>query len=126
MLNQEQVLDSDITGQMTDTGGGVFTYSTTIARPGDVTVNVYKYFQGGAYTEYFNNFNYQLPIAFTNVSTDINYDWSTGIIFNSVYDGSAKFYFKLYAPVTDTYYFYLSHDDGGELLIDNVSVLNVV
>jgi hypothetical protein len=109
---------------MTDNGDNTYTYSTTVARPGDITVNVLKYTLG-VYNEYFTSTDYSGTVAKQNISSDINFNWGTGDIFTGARDGSANFYFRLLAPVTGVYYFYLSHDDNAELWINNNNILNV-
>jgi hypothetical protein len=123
---REQVLDSDYNElRMTDNGDNTYSATTTISRPGAFTYFIHKYTQGGVYNEYFSSLDWSGTNEKTNITATLDHSWS-GTIFNTYSDASANFYFKLLAPVTGAYYFYLSHDDYANLRINDNNILNVV
>ena len=55
MLTRQTVLTSDIVAQMTDNHDGTYTYNYNVTRPGQITVSVLHYTNGGVYQEFFPN-----------------------------------------------------------------------
>ena len=49
------MLTSSIDTQMTDNGGGTYSYSYTVTRPGIITVAILLYTQGGVFNEFFTS-----------------------------------------------------------------------
>jgi hypothetical protein len=121
---REQVVDSDYELRMTDNGDNTYSVTTTITRPGDVTLYIRRYTQGGVYNEYFSSFDWSGTSEYWNITSTLDHYWG-GIIFNTYSDASANFYFKIYTPVTGAYTFYLDHDDSADLWINNNNILNV-
>jgi hypothetical protein len=126
VAGRDQVITSDYSAQMTDNGDNTYTYSTTVTRPGDITINVLKYTSGGAYSEFYTNLGSTGTNSYQNISTDINYNWGSGDVFPGNSDTvGAKFYFRVYAPASGPYTFYVTMDDAGYLEIDGNNIISV-
>lgn len=111
---------------MVDNGDKSYSYSTTVARPGDITINVLKYTKGGAYTEYYLNQAGTGTHAYQDISREIDFRWNSGtIIYGKSDDVGIKFYFRLLAPASGTYYFYLTSDDITHLYIEGYLLYTV-
>jgi cysteine-rich repeat protein len=121
----KQALTSVIYEIMTDLGNGTYTYSYSVLQSGEITVLVQLLSAGGVYSEWFENSNWSGVPSMTSVSSDINYDWGAGDVIPGIADFvSAKFYAKLKPPTTDTYTFYLIHDDGSKLELNGVAKID--
>ena len=103
-VGRQTVLTSDIVAQMTDNHDGTYTYNYSVSRPGQITVSVLHYTNGGVYAEYFSNTAYYGNNAYNSTyPQQINYPQST----NNAYPGtntyiSAYFFFRFKAPITGT------------------------
>ena len=125
MSGQEQVLDNSISFQMNDDGGGTYSYSYIIGRPGDVTVNILKYNQNKIYSEFYPNRARSGPSQYQNFSDDLSNDWGEGNVYNNVEDDvGAKYFFKLKPPVSGTYALSMYVDDEGILKLDGNTVMS--
>ena len=104
---RQTVLTSDIVAKMTDNLDGTYTYNYSVSRPGQITVSVLHYTNGGVYAEYFPNTSESGNNAYNSTyPQQINYPQST----NNAYPGrseylSANFYFRFKAPITGTIMF---------------------
>ncbi|CAI2364405.1 unnamed protein product [Moneuplotes crassus] len=112
VVYQEQVLDNDIRRRMIFNGIDAYTYSFSSPRPGNITINVYKYTSGRIWTEYYPNKAMTGVSELQEYTSTINHNWGTGNIYNSKqsYIG-IKFYFLLLAPATGTFTFSGDVDD---------------
>lgn len=116
---RDQVLDDETEHQMTDVGGNTYSYTFTPTRPGDISILVKKYTNGGVYVEYFPNDDYSGTSTYNEVVSVINFNYNTGEVFPGWTEYcSAKFYFKAQPPVTTVVNFYVEADTGGELYIE--------
>ena len=101
---RQTVLTSDIVAQMTDNQDGTYTYNYSVPRPGQITVSVLHYTNGGVYAEYFPNQSESGNNQYNSTNPQqIDYTSSS----NDVYPGvestvSANFYFRFKAPTTGT------------------------
>ena len=106
MAGQEQVIDANVEARMTDNGNNQYSYTYAVTRPGKVTISVLKYVAGRVYSEYYPTRDHTLLSDYNTYSSNINFYWGYGAIYNgrSTYL-SALYYFKLLPPYTATYYF---------------------
>ena len=105
--------------------GGTYTYSTTVSRPGIITVITRKYTQNQIYTEYYANQVFSGANAWTTTSSQINFNWWLGAVFGSYYDHvSVKFFFLLKAPVSGTYTFKVTSDDRTRFYLNGALVID--
>ena len=101
---RQTVLIDEIIAQMTDNHDGTYTYNYSVSRPGQITVSVLHYTNGGVYAEYFPNTSESGDNAYNSTyPQQINYPSSS----NNAYPGrsttvSANFYFRFKAPTTGT------------------------
>ena len=107
--DRQTVLTSDIVAQMTDNHDGTYTYNYNVTRPGQITVSVLHYTNGGVYQEYFPNTSESGDNASNSTISQINFPSSS----NDVYPGrsvtvSGNFYFRFKAPITGTLTFYIN------------------
>ena len=124
MGGQQQVLNSDNAFPMVDNGGGTYTYTHTVDRPGEITVNIIKYTQGGVYSEFYDNLDFIGVNAHTTISSDLAFDWDWGDVYPGEQDDlAAKFYFRFKPPVTGTYQFSIDVDDVGIMDFDGSHIL---
>ena len=80
----------------------------------------------GVYLEYFSNSYWTAPVAATGAEYNIDKNWGSGAIFNSLTDCvSIIYHTKLRAPATASFKFYLKHDDGSILHFDGVEKMNM-
>ena len=101
---RQTVLTSEIVAQMTDNHDGTYSYNYSVSRPGQITVSVLHYTNGGVYAEYFpyssitgiNEHNSTYPQQINYPSSTNNADLGTSTNF------SANFYFRFKAPTTGT------------------------
>ena len=106
------MLTSDIVAQMTDNHDGTYTYNYSVTRPGQITVSVLHYTNGGVYQEFFPNQYLSGNNGSNGTRSDINVDWGGGAVYSSISDNvSAKFYFRFKAPITGSLVFYVGVDD---------------
>ena len=108
-VGRQTVLTSDIVAQMTDNHDGTYTYNYSVSRPGQITVSVFHYTNGGVYQEYFPNNLLNGDNVSNSITSQINFAVST----NDAYPGnseyiSANFYFRFKAPITGTLTFYIN------------------
>ena len=71
---------------MTESPSGTYTYSTTVNRPGAITINVIKYTSGGVLLEYYSNPAMTGASQTNSREPTINFNWGTGNIFGGVFD----------------------------------------
>ena len=110
---RETVLVSDIIQQMTDNLDGTYIYNYSISRPGQITVSVLHYTQGGVYQEYFPNSGRTGNNQLNGTTSQINFNWLQGDIIPGRADVvSIGFYFIFKAPITGSITFYISVDDS--------------
>ena len=104
---------------MTDNGDGTYTYLYTAKRPGDITINVAKYYRNNVYIEYYANTGYEGLRAHDGTNSNLNLYWGSGDVFPSHNNFlTAQIYFLLKPPTTDTYTFRFDWDDSCELYLD--------
>ena len=115
---------SPSSGLMTDNGGGLYSTSYISWIKGYLTVTVYGLVPG-AYVEYYSDKVFTEPYTQTDTMSNINSNWGTGNIFSTLSDNiSAKIYFVIKAPYTETYTFRLLSNEGSDLNIDNARVIS--
>lgn len=69
----------------------------------------------------YNNAYWTAPATSSNLTLTFNYVWGLGYLTPSNFDYvSAKFKFRIRAPTTDTYTFYMISDDESSVFIDGV------
>ena len=109
---RQTVLTNEIVAQMTDNYDGTYTYNYTVSRPGQITVSVLHYTNGGVYQEYFPNNLLSGDNGLNGTTSNINYNWGGGVVYGSISDQvSAKFYFRFKAPITGSLTFYIGLHD---------------
>ena len=119
---------------MTDNLDGTYTYNYSVSRPGQITISVLQYTQGGVYQEYFNNNNRSGNNQNNGTTSQINFNWGSGVIYSGVSDNvSASFYFRFKGPITGVVTFYIYVDDDTTMTIGNyysllyfVEYLNII
>ncbi|CAI2360768.1 unnamed protein product [Moneuplotes crassus] len=122
---QEQVLDSSSTSSMTDNGDGTYTSTISVTRPGKITINVFKYTQGGVLVEYYSGTTYSGGVQHAEIKSDLNIDYGSGNLFGSTSNfASAKMYFKLKGPSTESITLQLEADDTASLSLDGSNVVS--
>ncbi|CAI2386605.1 unnamed protein product [Moneuplotes crassus] len=122
---QEQVLDSSSTSSMTDNGDGTYTSTISVTRPGKITINVFKYTQGGVLVEYYSGTTYSGGVQHAEIRGDLNIDYGSGNLFGSTSDSvSAKMYFKLKGPSTESITLQLEADDTADLSLGGSSIVS--
>mmetsp|Transcript_7226 Transcript_7226/g.8205 ORF Transcript_7226/g.8205 Transcript_7226/m.8205 type:complete len:113 (+) Transcript_7226:557-895(+) len=105
---------------MTDHLNGTYSYQFSVSRPGRITVSVLLYTVGGVYGEYYPNIAFSGNNGYNNITSQLNMNWGGGTIYSVYGDNvSSKYYFRVKAPTTDTFTFYLYSDDDSKLYIDN-------
>lgn len=110
---------------MTDQGDGTYTYTLSVARPGDITVSVLYYTQGSLWIEYYPNQVWSGTNELTTTASNVNFDWGTGAVYNSeVDDLGAKLFYRIKSPYSGTVRFYIDSDDRTILYFDGSVVLN--
>ena len=111
--SQEQVLDASFSATMINNSDGTYSYSTTITRPGRVTVRVFRYLPGGVQFEYYaNNLLTGIP-QLIRTEPNIYFNWGTGAIFNGRSDDvTIKIFFRIKGPFTGTVYFVFTADEA--------------
>ena len=115
---RETVLVSDIIQQMTDNLDGTYTYNYSVSRPGQITVSVLQYTQGGVYQEFFPNSGRTGDNQLNGTTSQINFNYGQGDIYPGHPDGvSIGFYFIFKAPITGSVTFELFVDDRGTMSV---------
>ena len=113
------MLDASFSATMTDNSDGTYSYSTTIARPGKITVSVFRYAPGGAQFEYYANSGWFGLPDLIQTEPEINFPWGSGVIFGTWGGASSiRIYFRMKAPITGTVTFYLQGDYISNLEIE--------
>ncbi|CAI2380290.1 unnamed protein product [Moneuplotes crassus] len=121
---REQVVDSDVSAEMSY-ASGVYSYTYTVTRPGDITINVIRYQSGGILYEYFPNRFGTGTRELTSYENDINVNYGTGIIYGTREDyASIKMHFRFQAPVTGTYTFWIDVDDDLLFYLDGNLIIS--
>ena len=122
------MIDSDITERMTDNGDRTYSSTFTFHRPGYITLTVIKYTQSRVYGEYYLSRNHEGRSYYWNTANNINFNWGYSRVFyyrGSRYDNvSAKYYFRLLAPVTGQYNFTVDVDDEMRMYLDGNLIMN--
>ena len=119
------MLDASFSATMTDNSDGTYSYSTTIARPGKITVSVFRYAPGGAQFEYYANSGWSGLPDLIQTEPEINFSWGSGVIFGTWGGASSiRIYFRVKAPITGTVTFYLQGDYVTNLEIEGVFIAN--
>jgi len=104
---------------MNDDGEGKYSYSYTVSRPGEITINVLKYTQNGVYGEYYPNKSWSGTHRHQNISGRLSLNWGGGNVYSNVYDNvGAKYFFKLRPPISGAYSLSMYVDDNGILKLD--------
>ena len=106
---------------MTDNGGGTYSYSYTVTRPGIITVAILLYTQGGVFNEFFTSPDQSGNSVANGTWPNINLANAAN---NYFYSGqgsslSANFYYMFKAPITGTIKFSVSIDDTVTMTIGN-------
>jgi cysteine-rich repeat protein len=116
----KQPLQDTIYGTMDDLGNGTYNYDFSVQQSGEVTVIVQLLEGNGIYGEWFaNRFWSGAPVK-TNDSANFDFNWASGedLISGRDDEVSAKFYTKLKPLISETYTFYMTHDDGSKLTLN--------
>ena len=79
---------------------------------------------GGAYVEYFDNKSVSgAPVLAQKEMKDLNFQWGTGFVTPTQSDNvSARWYFKLIAPYTETFTFFIDADATIRFYIDGQKI----
>lgn len=98
---------------------GTYSYTYSTQLDGNITLFVLLYTQFGVFAEFFNNVLYTGTVDIARVYTDINQDWSNGLVTTTLGDNvSANYYTKIRAPVSDSFTFYLNPNHYGYIYFD--------
>jgi hypothetical protein len=104
---------------MTDLGNGTYTGDFTVEQSGEISILIVLLNENGVHADFFNNNRWENPIAYHEISPNVNYDWGTGKITPERIDYvTAYFYTYIKAPTTETYTFDLLFDDGSDFYFD--------
>lgn len=107
--------------QMTDNGDGTYTAQFLSNVEGYVTVIAYLYTQGKIRVDWYDSTVFEVPYEYQEDWTQVVQDWNTGNLYLTKQDyATAKIYFLLKAPYTQTYTFTLVSNDGSALYVDNI------
>lgn len=110
---------------MTDFGNGTYSGNFTLEQSGVASLSVFLLNPNGVHADFYDNNLWQDPIAYHEITPNINYDWGTGNIFSTSRDYvSAHFYTFIKAPTTETYIFDILSDDGSDFYFDTQLVVN--
>ena len=108
--------------KMTDNGDGTYSADYMLSQTGSVTVSVELLSEGGggAYVEYFdNNAVSGAPVFAKKEMKSLNFQWGFGLVTPSQSDNvSARWYFKLIAPYSETFTFFFDHDAAFKFYLD--------
>ena len=100
-----QVLSSPIITTMNDNGDGTYYYDYSVQLDGIITVQVVLK-NNGAYSTWYDNNSWSGSPSVYNLSSTIDYNWSSGLITPSSGDFvTAIFKLEIKAPTTDSYTF---------------------
>jgi hypothetical protein len=118
-------LASRIRMQMTDLGNGTYTGDFTVEQSGEISILIVLMNANGVHADFFNNRLWQNPIAYHEISPNVNYDWGNGDVIPGVADYlTAHFYTYIKAPKTETYTLDIVSDDGSNIYFDTQAIGN--
>jgi hypothetical protein len=107
--------------QMTDNGNGTYTSKYLTNVEGTVTIIAYLYTEGLIRVDWYDNTIFALPIVHQEEWTQVDKNWKFGALYSTKLDNiTAKIYFHLKMPYTETYEFMLDSNDGSALFVENI------
>jgi hypothetical protein len=111
--------------QMIDNGNGTYTAQFLSNVEGYVTAIAYRYVPGKVRVDWYNNTNFIKPFQFTEEWSDISKTWSdTDTLFSTNSKNvTAKIYFLLKIPSSDSYTFTINSNDGSSLFVNGQRVV---
>lgn len=111
---------------MTDNGDGTYSAKFLSNVEGNVTVIAYRYVPERLKVDWYNSTSFIKPAQFSEEWSSIIKAWSTTDMLYSTKskNATAKIYFALYVPATDTYTFTLNSNDGSSVYMNGARVTN--
>jgi hypothetical protein len=107
--------------QMKDNGNGTYTSTYLTNVEGTLTIIAYLYIPGKIRVDWYDSTIFEAPIEHQEEWTEVNVNWGFNELYPTKIDSvTAKIYFHLKIPFTETYKFMLVSNDGSALFVENI------